>query len=239
MVTMPSSKNRKRLEVPTYLYDPIKKISAAEDRTVASVLAELVISALQSYRPAWLPKEHLGKLTRRARRVLDLTQQAAPAQFNHNYVGTEHLLLALAEEGDTLAGRVLARFGITPQIVRERIESIIGRGDAPVTEPIELTPRARKVLGLAIEEAARLDHPFVGTGHLLLGLLREGNGIAIGILEARDLNGAELRKLLDDDPRKWPGHKPGEPGKGGVDLEDLRNATLQALARGDTPLAET
>src|SRR5712692_9707788 len=167
---MPSSKDRKRLEVTTYLYDPIKNIATAEDRTVTSVLGELLISALHSYRPAWLPKEHLGKLTRRARRVLDLTQQAAPAQFNHNYIGTEHRLLVLAEEGDSLAGRVLGRHGITPQIVRERLEAIIGRGDAPVTEAIELTPRARKVLGLAVEEAGRLDHPFVGTGHLLLGL---------------------------------------------------------------------
>jgi ATP-dependent Clp protease ATP-binding subunit ClpC len=238
MVTMPSSKDRKRLEVPTYLYDPIKKISMAEDRTVASVLGELLITALHNYRPAWLPKEHLGKLTLRARRALDLTQQAAPAQFNHNYVGTEHLLLALVEESDSLAGRVLARHGITPQIVRERIETIIGRGAGPIAEPIELTPRARKVLGLAVEEATRLDHPFVGTGHLLLGLLREGNGIAVGILEARDLNGDELRKLRDD-LRKSGNTKPGDPGKGGVDLEDLRNATLQALARGDTPLSET
>jgi len=235
---MPSSKDRKRLEVPTYLYDPIKKIATAEDRTVASVLGELLISALQSYRPAWLPKEHLGKLTRRARRVLELTQQAAPAQFNHNYIGTEHLLLVLAEEGESLAGRVLGRHGITPQIVRDRLEAIIGRGDAPVTEAIELTPRARKVLGLAVEEANRLDHPFVGTGHLLLGLLREGNGIAIGILEARDMNLEDLRKRLDD-LRKSREVNASERWKGGVDLEDLRNATLQALARGDMPLSET
>src|SRR5438105_4567863 len=130
---MPSSKDRKRLEVPTYLYDPIKTIAKAEDRTVTSVLGELLISALQGYRPAWLPKEHLRKLTLSARRVLDLTQQAAPAQFNHNYVGTEHLLLALVEEGNTLAGRILSRYGMTPQNVRERIEAIIGRGDRLVT----------------------------------------------------------------------------------------------------------
>ena len=238
---MPSSKDRKRLEVPTYLYDPIKNIATTEDRTVASVLSELLISALQSYRPAWLPREHVRKLTVRARRVLDLTQQAAPAQFNHNYVGTEHLLLVLAEEGDNLAGRVLARHGVTPQIVRERIETIIGRGVTPVTEPIELTPRARKVLGLAVEEANRLDHPFVGTGHLLLGLLREGNGIAIRILQARDMNLEDLhdlRKRLQDS-NEILARNAGETEKGGVDLEDLRNATLQALARGDTPLSET
>lgn len=228
---MPSSKDRKRLEVPTYLYDPIKKIATAEDRTVASVLSELLISALQSYRPAWLPKEHLQKLTVRARRVLDLTQQAAPAQFNHSYVGTEHLLLTLAEESDSLAGRVLARYSVTPEIVRERIEAIIGRGAAPATGPIELTPRARKVLGLAVEEAGRLDHPFVGTGHLLLGLLREGGGIAVGILENR--------QAIREDVSAGQIVRAGAIQNGGVDLEDLRNATLQALARGDTPLSET
>ncbi|HUX88565.1 MAG TPA: Clp protease N-terminal domain-containing protein [Chloroflexota bacterium] len=228
---MPSSKDRKRLEVPTYLYSPIKVIATAEDRTVASVLSELLISALQSYRPAWLPKEHLRKLTVRARRVLDLTQQAAPAQFNHNYVGTEHLLLALAEDGDSLAGRMLARYGVTPIVVRKRIETIIGRGAAAVTEPIELTPRARKVLGFAVEEANRLDHPFVGTGHLLLGLLREGGGIAVAILEARQMTTEDLRtgRLITD----------FESQMGGVDLEDLRNATLRALAQGDMPLSET
>lgn len=235
---MPSSKDRKRLEVPTYLYDPIKKIATAEDRTVTSVLSELLIAALHSYRPSWLPREHLRKLTVRARRVLDLTQQAAPAQFNHAYVGTEHLLLVLAEESDSLAGRVLTRHGITPVIVRERIEAIIGRGPGPVTEPIELTPRARKVLGLAIEEAERLDHPFVGTGHLLLGLLREGHGIAIGILQARD-TGLEGLRRGPGDPFKGPLLATDEPRQGGVDLEDLWNRTLQALAHGDTPLSET
>lgn len=235
---MPSSKDRKRLEVPTYLYEPIKKIATAEDRTVASVLNELLITALHSYRPAWLPKEHLRKLTVRARCVLDLALQVAPAQFNHNYVGTEHLLLALTEEGDSLAGRVLARFGVTPPLVRERIEAMIGRGASPVADPIELTPRARKVLGLALEEANRLEHPFVGTGHLLLGLLREGNGIAVGILESRGLTVDELRQRVRD-LRQGLELSSAELQKGGLDLEDLRNATLQALARGEMPLSET
>ena len=207
---MPSSKNRRRLEVPTYYYDALQRIAIAEDRTVTNVLGELLFSALQAYRPAWMPKEHLGKLTQRARRVLELAQQEVPASFNHNYAGTEHLLLAMAEEADSLAGRILDRYGITPQIVRDEIEARIGRGETPVTGQRELVPRARKVLGLAVEEAGRLDHNFVGTGHLLLGLLREGQGIAAGVLIRRS-----------------------------VDLEDLRDAMLQALARGDTPLAET
>jgi ATP-dependent Clp protease ATP-binding subunit ClpC len=210
MVTMPSSKNRKRLEVPTYYHDALKNIADAEDRTVANVLGELLFSALQSYQPTWIPKENLHKLTVRARRVVDRAHREVPAQFNHNYIGTETLLLALAEESDGLGGQVLARHGITPQFVHDSIETIIGRGDAPPAEPPELTPRARKVLALAVAEAARLDHNFVGTGHLLLGIIREGQGIATGILE-----------------------------RGGVELPVLRDAVLQALVGREVPLAET
>src|SRR5688572_27520052 len=116
MSVMPSSPNRKRLEVPTYYHDALKRIADAEERTVANVLGELLFAALRDYRPTWLPHEHLGKLTRRARQVLDRAQKEAPASFNHNYVGTEHLLLALTEDADGLAGGVLARAGITPAV---------------------------------------------------------------------------------------------------------------------------
>jgi ATP-dependent Clp protease ATP-binding subunit ClpC len=210
MTVMPSSPNRKRLEVPIYYHDALKRIADAEERTVANVLGELLFAALRDYRPTWLPHEHLGKLTRRARQVLDRAQKEVPASFNHNYVGTEHLLLALTEDTDGLAGGVLARAGMTPAIVHDDLAAWIGLGDAPATTKPELVPRVRKALGLAVAEAGRLDHGFVGTGHLLLGLLREGQGIAAGILTKR-----------------------------GVDLEDLTAATLRAMNKGDTPLAET
>jgi ATP-dependent Clp protease ATP-binding subunit ClpC len=209
MVAMPSSPNRKRLEVPTYYHDALKRIADAEDRTVANVLGEVLFAALRDYRPTWLPQEHLGRLTRRGRRAVDRAQQEVPASFGHNYVGTEHLLLALTEDADGLAGRVLAGAGVTPAAVRAELEAWIGRGDAPADAPRELVPRARKALGLAVAEADRLGHGFVGTGHLLLGLLREGQGIAAGILRKR-----------------------------GADLEDLTAATLRALTTGETPLAE-
>jgi ATP-dependent Clp protease ATP-binding subunit ClpC len=210
MEAMPSSANRRRLEVPTYYFDALKRIADAEDRTMTSVLGELLFTALRDYRPTWIPKEHLGKLTRRGRQVVERAQQAAPASFGHNYAGTEHLLLALTEDVDSLAAKVLARAGITPPVVRQAIEARIGRGDAPPAAPKELVPRLRRALGLAIAEADRLGHGFVGTGHLLLGLLREGQGIAAGVLTTH-----------------------------GADLEDLTEATLQALSRGETPLAET
>src|SRR5689334_20605592 len=156
MIVMPSSKNRKRLEIPTYYYDAIKKIAETEDRTMANVLGELVFSALQNYQQTWNPREHLGEwLTARARRVFERAQTEDPAHFNHNYVGTEHLLLALAEDADGLAGRVLARYNVTAPVIREAIEAIIGRGDTSTKEKPELTPRARKVLALSVAEAKR------------------------------------------------------------------------------------
>jgi ATP-dependent Clp protease ATP-binding subunit ClpA len=210
MTAMPSSPNRKRLEVPTYFHDALKRIADDEERTVSSVLGELLLVALRDYRPTWIPKEHLRKLTLRARRVLERAQQDLPASFNHNYVGTEHLLLALSEDADGLAGRVLARAGIVFADVSADIVTIIGRGESPPPTERVMAPRLRIVLGLAVAEAARLDHGFVGTGHLLLGLLREAQGIAARILTGR-----------------------------GADLEDLTAATLRALTTGDTPLAET
>jgi ATP-dependent Clp protease ATP-binding subunit ClpC len=210
MVVMPSSPNRKRLEVPTYYYDALKRIADAEERTVANVLGEVLFAALRDYRPTWIPKEHLERLTRRARRALDRAQGEVPASFGHNYVGTEHILLALSEDADGLAGRVLAGAGVYPADVRADLEARIGRGEAAPDVARELVPRARKVLGLAVAEADRLGHGFVGTGHQLLGILREGQGIAAGILIKR-----------------------------GADLEDLTGATLHALTTGTTPLAET
>ena len=210
MTAMPSSPNRKRLEVPTYYHDALKRIADAEERTVSNVLGELLFVALRDYRPTWIPREHLSKLTPRARRVLDRAQQDLPASFNHNYVGTEHLLLGLSEDADGLAGRVLARAGIQSADVRAEIVTVIGRGESPPGTARVMAPRLRIVLGLAVAEAARLDHGFVGTGHLLLGLLREGQGIAAGILTRRR-----------------------------ADLEDLTATTLAVLTTGETPLAET
>jgi ATP-dependent Clp protease ATP-binding subunit ClpA len=208
---MPSSKNRKRLEVPTYYYDAIKKIAETEDRTMTNVVGELIFAGLDSYQQTWNPREHVGQwLTVRARRVFEVAQTVDPAHFNHNYVGTEHLLLALTEDTDGLAGRVLARYGVTAPVVCQAIEAIIGRGDCPAKEKPELTPRARKVLALSVAEAKRLDHNFVGSVHLLLGIVREGEGIAARILRDNQ-----------------------------VDLKDLREASVQALASREMPLAET
>jgi ATP-dependent Clp protease ATP-binding subunit ClpA len=127
--------------------------------------------------------DRFDKFTERARRVLTLAQTEAQ-EFNHNYIGTEHLLLGLVREGDGVAAKVLANCGVRLDSVREAVEVIIGRGDRPIMGEIGLTPRAKKVIELAVDEARRLNHHYIGTEHLLLGLVREGEGIAAGALES-------------------------------------------------------
>ena len=126
--------------------------------------------------------DRFDKFTDRARKVLTLAQEEAQ-RFNHNYIGTEHLLLGLVREGEGVAARVLENMGVELPKVRTAVEFIIGRGDRPVVGEIGLTPRAKRVIELAIDEARRLGHNYIGTEHLLLGLVREGEGIAAGVLE--------------------------------------------------------
>jgi hypothetical protein len=118
----------------------------------------------------------------RAKRVLALAQDEA-IRLNHNYIGTEHLLLGLVREGEGVAARVLDSLGVELSKVRTSVTFIIGRGDS-ATSPSEITlsPRTKKVIELAIDEARKLGHDAVGTEHLLLGLVREGEGIASGVL---------------------------------------------------------
>ena len=119
--------------------------------------------------------DRFDKFTERARKVLTLAQDEAQ-RFNHNYIGTEHLLLGLVREGDGVAARVLENLGVELNKVRTAVEFIIGRGDRPVVGEIGLTPRAKRVIELAVDEARRLGHNYIGTEHLLLGLVREGEG---------------------------------------------------------------
>ena len=123
------------------------------------------------------------KFTERARKVMTLAQEES-RRFGHNYIGTEHLLLGLVGEGEGVASRVLANMGVDVSRVRTAVERIIGRGERAPTREVGLTPRAKKVIELAVDEARRLDHQYIGTEHLLLGLVREGEGIAAGVLES-------------------------------------------------------
>src|SRR6266542_6238371 len=136
--------------------------------------------------------DRFDKFTERARRVLTLAQEEA-LRFNHNYIGTEHFLLALIREGEGVGARALRNLGIELHKVRLAIEFIIGRGDRVVTGEMGLTPRGKKVIELAVDEARRLGHNYVGTEHLLLGLVREGEGVAAGVLESLGVNLDKVR----------------------------------------------
>jgi len=136
--------------------------------------------------------DRFDKFTERARRVLTLAQEEAQ-RFNHNYIGTEHLLLGLVREGEGVAAKVLANLGVELSKVRSAVEFIIGRGDRAVLGEIGLTPRAKKVIELAVDEARRLNHHYIGTEHLLLGLVREGEGIAASVLESLGVNLERVR----------------------------------------------
>ena len=127
------------------------------------------------------------KFTEQARKVLNLAQEEA-RRFQHNYIGTEHLSLGLVREGESIAAQVLSNLGIELNRVRSDVEFIIGRGDRIVLGEIGLTPRAKKVIELAVDEARRLNHHYIGTEHLLLGLVREGEGIAAGVLQNLGVN---------------------------------------------------
>ncbi|HEU5316102.1 MAG TPA: Clp protease N-terminal domain-containing protein [Chloroflexota bacterium] len=121
------------------------------------------------------------RFTPEATQVLALAQEEAQ-RFNHNYIGTEHLLLGLVRQEKSVASRVLAALSVDLARVRQAVHYIIGRGDRMVIGDISLTPRAKKVVALAVEQARELGHEQIGTEHLLLGMVAEGEGIAAGVL---------------------------------------------------------
>jgi ATP-dependent Clp protease ATP-binding subunit ClpC len=143
------------------------------------------------------------KFSERARRVLSLANEEAQ-RFNHNYIGTEHILLGLVRETDGVAAKVLANLGVELDKVRSAVEFIIGRGEKTTSGEKGLTPRTKKVVELAVDEARRLNHNFIGTEHLLIGLLREGEGVAAGVLESLQVNldkvRAETSRILTQSP---------------------------------------
>ena len=186
--------------------------------------------------------DRFDKFTERARRVLTLAQEEAQ-RFNHNYIGTEHLnyigtehlLLGLVREGDGVAAKVLNNLGVELSEVRSAVEFIIGRGEKSITGEIGLTPRAKKVIELAVEEARRLNHSYIGTEHLLLGLVREGEGIAFGVLESLGVSldrvRTETARILGDsaplDARRNP--RGAVPEVAEFEREELSIAPTPAL----------
>jgi ATP-dependent Clp protease ATP-binding subunit ClpA len=131
------------------------------------------------------------RFTDRARRVVELAQEEA-RMLGHDYVGTEHLLLGLIHEGEGVAAQVLESLGISLQAVRQQVEDIIGQGQQAQSGDIPLTPRAKKVLELSLREARVLGHNYIGTEHILLGLILEGEGVAAQVLARL---GADLNRV--------------------------------------------
>ena len=121
------------------------------------------------------------RFTDRARRVVVLAQEEARL-LNHNYIGTEHILLGLIHEGEGVAAKALESLGISLEAVRAQVEEIIGHGGQAPSGHIPFTPRAKKVLELSLREALQLGHNYIGTEHILLGLIREGEGVAAQVL---------------------------------------------------------
>jgi len=131
--------------------------------------------------------DKLDRFTKRARQALTLAQDEAQ-RLGHKYIGTEHLLLGLLREGQGIAAQVLAGIGVKLEQVRQMVKDTVGYNEQPTIAYLELAPRTKRVLELAFDEARRFDHHYIGTEHLLLGLVREGQGIAAGILETLGLN---------------------------------------------------
>ena len=175
------------------------------------------------------------RFTERARQVVVLAQDEARA-LKHNYIGTEHILLGLLREEEGLAARVLESLDITVEEVRAQVARIVGQGDEVTTGQIPFTPRAKKVLELALREALSLGHNYIGTEHILLGLVRENEGVAARILLDFDADAEKIRneiiRMLSGPGRRQAGAgggPQGEKSKSSKLLDQFgRNFTKQA-----------
>jgi ATP-dependent Clp protease ATP-binding subunit ClpC len=165
------------------------------------------------------------RFTDRARRVVVLAQDEA-RELNHNYIGTEHVLLGLIHEGDGVAARALEAMEISLAAVRQGVEQVIGKGDAPPgAGHIPFTPRAKKVLELSLREALQLGQDYIGTEHILLGLIREGEGVAAQVLVRL---GADLQRVRQEVLHLLARQLEGAPAeRGAASAGSSRNPVVQ------------
>jgi Clp amino terminal domain, pathogenicity island component len=166
--------------------------------------------------------EMFERFTDRARRVVVLAQEEA-RMLNHNYVGTEHILLGLIHEGEGVAAKALESLGISLEAVRQQVEEIIGQGQQAPSGHIPFTPRAKKVLELSLREALQLGHNYIGTEHILLGLIREGEGVAAQVLVKL---GADLNRVRQQVIQLLHGYQGKEPAAAGQLERELADDIL-------------
>ena len=162
------------------------------------------------------------RFTDRARRVVVLAQEEA-RMLNHNYIGTEHILLGLIHEGEGVAAKALEALGISLEAVRSQVEEIIGQGQQAPSGHIPFTPRAKKVLELSLREALQLGHNYIGTEHILLGLIREGEGVAAQVLVKL---GADLNRVRTQVISLLSGYQGKEAATSGAPAEGTPSTSL-------------
>jgi ATP-dependent Clp protease ATP-binding subunit ClpC len=182
----------------------------------------------------------MNNFTPRAQQVLALARKEAD-RFNHNYVGTEHLLLGLIKLGQGVAVNVLQKMGLDLETVRTEVEKQVGSGpETKMVGNIPYTPRVKKVLALAGKEAKALNHSYVGTEHILLGLLREGEGVAARVLKTLEVDIERTRNeiLRELDPNFMPPEAEGETVPGEGSKKDVKTPALRAFGRDLTELAK-
>ena len=173
------------------------------------------------------------RFTDRARRVVVLAQEEA-RMLNHNYIGTEHILLGLIHEGEGVAAKALESLGISLDAVRQQVEEIIGQGQQAPSGHIPFTPRAKKVLELSLREALQLGHNYIGTEHILLGLIREGDGVAAQVLVklGADLN--RVRQQVIQLLHGYQGKEPASAGTAGAESAPSTSLVLDQFGRNLT-----
>src|SRR5438309_7956388 len=173
------------------------------------------------------------RFTDRARRVVVLAQEEA-RMLNHNYIGTEHILLGLIHEGEGVAAKALESLGISLDAVRQQVEEIIGQGQQAPSGHIPFTPRAKKVLELSLREALQLGHNYIGTEHILLGLIREGDGVAAQVLVklGADLN--RVRQQVIQLLHGYQGKEPAASGTAGAESAPSTSLVLDQFGRNLT-----
>ncbi|MDH3193878.1 MAG: AAA family ATPase, partial [Acidimicrobiia bacterium] len=172
------------------------------------------------------------RFTDRARRVVVLAQEEARL-LNHNYIGTEHILLGLIHEGEGVAAKALESLSINLESVRQQVVEIIGQGQQAPSGHIPFTPRAKKVLELSLREALQLGHNYIGTEHILLGLIREGEGVAAQVLQKL---GADLPKVRQTVIQLVNGPQRDEPSSSGSSSSSSGRGSSESAASGSTVL---